>query len=98
MSRTTTCPTCRRPPRPRARQVSYSSKSVNGLSLSCISVTGAKGEKGTGTFCVTPQGVLGYVSWTGTTGSQAGSFEITSFSTSVPADEFTLPATPTKLP
>jgi hypothetical protein len=79
-------------------QVSYSSKSVNGLSLSCVSVTGAKNETGTGTFCVTSQGVLGYVSWTGATASQAGSFEITSFSTSVPAGEFTLPATPTKIP
>ncbi len=79
-------------------QVSYSSKSVSGISLSCISVTGATGEKGTGTFCVTPEGVLGYVSWTGSTASQAGSFEITSFSTSVPANEFTLPATPTKIP
>jgi hypothetical protein len=79
-------------------QVSYSSKSVNGLSLSCVSVTGATNEKGTGTFCVTSQGVLGYVSWTGTTAADAGSFEITSFSTTVPAGEFTLPATPTTIP
>ena len=79
-------------------QVTYSSKTVSGLSLSCISVTGAAGEKGTGTFCVTDQGVLGYVAWTGTTASDNGSFEITSFSTSVPSDEFTLPATPTTIP
>jgi hypothetical protein len=79
-------------------QVSYSSKSVSGLSLSCVSVTGAAGETGTGTFCVTDQGVLGYVSWTGSTASQNGSFEITSFSTTVPAGEFTLPATPTTIP
>jgi hypothetical protein len=79
-------------------QVSYSSKSVNGFSLSCVSVTGATNEKGTGTFCVTGQGVLGYVSWTGATAASAGSFEITSFSTTVPSDEFTLPATPTTIP
>jgi hypothetical protein len=79
-------------------QVSYSSKTVNGISLSCISVTGAAGEKGTGTFCVTDQGVLGYVAWTGATASDNGSFEITSYSTSVPANEFTLPATPTTIP
>lgn len=78
--------------------VSYSSKSISGFSLSCISVTGAKDENGTGTFCVTPEGVLGYVAWTGTTASSAGSFEITSFSTSVPSGEFTLPATPTTIP
>jgi hypothetical protein len=79
-------------------QVSYSSKSVNGFSLSCVSVTGATNEKGTGTFCVTAQGVLGYVSWTGATAASAGSFEITSYSTTVPSGEFTLPATPTTIP
>ncbi len=79
-------------------QVSYSSKSVNGFSLSCVAVAGATNEKGTGTFCVTDQGVLGYVSWTGATAASAGSFEITSFSTTVPSGEFTLPATPTKIP
>ncbi len=79
-------------------QVSYSSKSVNGFSLSCVAVTGATNEKGTGTFCVTDQGVLGYVSWTGATAADAGSFEITSYSTTVPSGEFTLPATPTTIP
>ena len=79
-------------------QVSYSSKSVNGFSLSCVAVAGATNEKGTGTFCVTDQGVLGYVSWTGATAASAGSFEITSFSTTVPSGEFTLPATPTTIP
>ncbi|GEM_PF-1035471 len=79
-------------------QVSYSSKTVSGISLSCVSVSGEAGETGTGTFCVTDQGVLGYVAWTGATASQNGSFEITSYSTSVPANEFTLPATPTTIP
>ena len=79
-------------------QVSYSSKSVNGFSLSCVTVAGATNEKGTGTFCVTDQGVLGYVSWTGATAASAGSFEITSYSTTVPSGEFTLPATPTTIP
>ena len=79
-------------------QVSYSSKSVNGISLSCVSVTDPTGKTGTGTFCVTDQGVLGYVAWTGATAADNGSFEITSYSTSVPASEFTLPATPTTIP
>jgi hypothetical protein len=75
---------------------STSSRTVNGFALSCVTVSGLKGETGTGTFCVTSQGVLGYVSWTGT--SSSGSFEIESYSTSVPAGEFTLPAKPTTVP
>ena len=71
---------------------------VNGYPLSCLSVTGAPTRPGPGSFCVTAQGVLGYVQWTGAKASQGGSFEITSYSTSVPANEFTLPATPTTLP
>jgi hypothetical protein len=77
---------------------SYSSMTLNGYSLSCLSVTGAPNETGTGKFCVTAQGVLGYVQWTGAKASQGGSFEITNYSTSVPANEFTLPATPTTVP
>jgi len=77
---------------------SYSTKSVNGYSLSCITVSGAKDENGSGTFCVTAQGVLGYVAWTGTSASESGSFEITSYSTTVPANEFALPAKPTTIP
>jgi len=76
----------------------FSSKTVNGYSLSCLTVSGVPGENGSGTFCVTAQGVLGYVSWTGLKPSESGSFEITSYSTSVPASEFTLPAAPTKIP
>jgi hypothetical protein len=77
---------------------SYSSMSVGGFPLSCITVSGAPNENGSGTFCVTAQGVLGYVSWTGAAVSDSGSFEISSFSTSVPAGEFNLPATPTAIP
>jgi hypothetical protein len=77
---------------------SYSTKTVNGYQLSCLSVSGVPGENGSGTFCVTSAGVLGYVAWTGAKASESGSFEISSYSTSVPASEFTLPATPTKLP
>jgi len=76
----------------------YSTKSVNGYPLSCITASGVKGENGSGTFCVTAQGVLGYVAWTGTSASESGSFEITSYSTTIPANEFTLPATPTTIP
>ena len=76
----------------------YSTKTVNGYSLSCLSASGVPGENGSGTFCVTAQGVLGYVSWTGAKASDSGSFEITSYSTSVPASDFSLPATPTKIP
>ena len=78
-------------------QATYSAKTVNGFALSCISVTGAKGEKGTGTFCVTAQGVLGYVSYSSTTGG-SGNFELTKYATSVPSSDFTLPATVTTLP
>ncbi|MFZ2058586.1 MAG: hypothetical protein WAV54_14360 [Acidimicrobiales bacterium] len=74
----------------------YSSKTVNGIPLSCVSVSNAGGNAGT--FCVTAQGVLGYVSWSGTTTTDSGSFELESYSTSVPSDEFTLPATPTTIP
>ena len=73
---------------------SYSTKTVNGFPLQCVTVTGATGQKGTGTFCVTSQGVLGYVSYSGT-GSGSGSFSITNFSGSVPGSDFTLPAKPT---
>ena len=76
----------------------YSTKTVNGFPLSCVSVTGAPHENGTGTFCVTSQGVLGYVSYTGSTPSENGSFEITSYSTTVPAKEFVLPAKAISLP
>ena len=80
-------------------QVSYSSKTVNGISLSCVTATDVTGQNGTGgTFCVTDQGVLGYVSTTGATAANSFSFEITSYSTSVPSNEFTLPATPTTIP
>jgi hypothetical protein len=47
---------------------------------------------------MTSQGVLGYVSWTGAKASESGNFEITSYSATVPASDFTLPATPTKIP
>ncbi len=72
----------------------YSTMTVNGFPLQCVTVTGATGQKGTGTFCVTSQGVLGYVSYSGT-GSGSGSFSITNFSGSVPGSDFTLPAKPT---
>ena len=74
----------------------FSSKSVNGISLSCVSVSNVGSNAGT--FCVTAQGVLGYVGWSGTKKSAGGSFEITSFQTSVPSNEFTLPAKPTTIP
>jgi len=77
-------------------QASYSTKSVNGFELSCVSVSGATGEKGSGTYCVTAQGILGYVSYS--SGASKGGFEIESFSTSVPSSEFTLPATPSTIP
>ena len=73
---------------------SYSTKTVNGFPLQCVTVTGATGQQGTGTFCVTSQGVLGYVSYSGTA-SGSGSFSITNFSGSVPGSDFTLPAKPT---
>jgi len=79
-------------------KATISSKSVNGISLRCISVSGIAGQSGSGTYCVTDQGILGYASWTGATAADSGSFEISSYSTSVPSNEFTLPATPTTIP
>jgi len=72
----------------------YSQKTVNGLSLSCIAVTGVTGEEGTATVCVTAQGILGLVSSTAGKGS---SFEIQSYSGSVSGNAFVLPAKPTSL-
>lgn len=75
--------------------LSYSTRTVNGIPAQCVTATGLTGETGSGTFCVTSSGVLALVQ---TTGTHAGSFELTSYSTSVPSDAFTLPAKPTSLP
>jgi hypothetical protein len=78
--------------------VTYSSKTLAGLSLSCLSVSRMSSAVTSGEFCITSQGVLAYASWTGATAMESGSFYITSFSTDVPAGTFTLPATVTTMP
>jgi hypothetical protein len=62
--------------------VSFSSGSYAGQDTTCANVTG------TGTnvkYCVTKQGVLAYAS------SNGGTFSLTSFSSSAPASDFSLP-------
>jgi hypothetical protein len=78
--------------------VTFSTKTLADIALSCLSVSRMTSAVTSGEFCVTAQGVLAYASWTGATAMESGSFYITSFSTSVPAGEFTLPATPTSIP
>lgn len=75
--------------------VTTSSKTVNGIDMSCVTVSGAKGQTGSGTYCVTSDGVLGYVQ---SSSSAGGTVELTSYSSSVPSGSFTLPATPTSMP
>lgn len=74
---------------------SNSTKTVNGVAVQCVSVNGAAGQTGTATYCVTAQGVLGYVQ---VTGIRTTTFEITNYSTSVGSGEFTLPAKPPSIP
>jgi hypothetical protein len=77
--------------------VKTSSMSVNGFSLQCTSVTAPSGGTGTsssssssqtGTWCVTPQGILGYVA----SSNDSSVFEIKSYSASPPTSLFQLPA------
>jgi len=62
-SPTSTFPTSRQPPG-LGRTGQLFSKTVNGISLSCMLGNRCGRREGTGTFCVTDQGVLGYVAWT----------------------------------
>jgi hypothetical protein len=74
--------------------IKSSTMTVNGFALSCIVVssssgsTGSTGNNSGGTWCVTQQGLLGYVSDSG----DSSAFEIKSYSASPPASLFQAPA------
>jgi hypothetical protein len=74
-------------------KVRSSHLTVHGFSMRCVDFVAA-GVTGTSKICTTSQGILGYVK----VASEAGSFEIKSYSTSPPASLFRLPrgATVTK--
>jgi hypothetical protein len=74
---------------------SDSSRTIDGQSDTCVTFI-AKTGTGSTTICVTSQGVLAEA--TGTNAEGTYTMMITSFSASVPSNEFTLPATPTTLP
>jgi hypothetical protein len=63
--------------------ITFSSGSYGGQSTTCANVSG---HGASGKYCVTKQGVLAYVS------SNGSRFSLTSYSSSVPASAFTLPA------
>ena len=63
--------------------ITFSSGNYAGQSTKCANVTG---HGTSGKYCVTAQGILAYVS------SNGGSFSLTSYSSSVPASDFALPA------
>jgi hypothetical protein len=62
-----------------------SSMTVNGIALQCGTWTGGPNNQ-SGEVCVTSQGILGYVK------SASSTFEIQSFSSSVPSGTFSVPA------
>jgi hypothetical protein len=64
-------------------RVAFSHATYAGLAATCVDVTH---ESTTVTYCVTNSGVLAYASTAGST------FELTAFSSSPPASDFTLPA------
>jgi hypothetical protein len=75
-------------------KVEDKSMTVNGFDLSCIVVSGAPkgstteaGSSSDGTFCVTSQGILGYIS-----ANSGANFEIKSYSTSPNSSLFQEPA------
>lgn len=69
-------------------KIRSTSMTVNGFKMSCIVVSGGQGNTGTSTYCVTAQGILGYVSSSGDTSN----FEIKSYSATPAASLFQLPA------
>jgi len=69
-------------------KITSGSLTVNGFNLSCVIVTGGKSNPGTSKWCITAQGILGYVS----VSSTKTVFEIKSYTTSPAASLFTLPA------
>jgi hypothetical protein len=73
-------------------RITSKTMSVNGFSLQCIDISGTTGtsqnDNGNGTFCVTSQGILGYVASQGS----SSVFEIKDYSSSPASSLFQLPA------
>jgi hypothetical protein len=59
-------------------KVSNFNSSINGISLKCVSLSGkTNGQSENDEWCVTDDGVLGLVKYSGSSGSNGSSFEIT---------------------
>jgi hypothetical protein len=73
-------------------KITSKSMSVNGFNLNCVVISGSAGStqngNGNGTFCVTSQGILGYVASQGS----SSVFEIKSYTSSPAPSLFQLPA------
>jgi len=69
-------------------KIKSKSMTVNGFKMQCIVVSGGQGNSGTSTYCVTDQGILGYVSSSG----NSSDFEIKSYSSSPSSSLFQVPA------
>jgi hypothetical protein len=78
-----------------AFDVTTSSKTVAGQSVSCVTYH-SHTDSAEGTICVTSQGVMAEAF--GSSSSGKWTLTLTSFSSNVPSNEFTLPATPTTIP
>jgi hypothetical protein len=64
--------------------------SLAGQSLNCVTWTGGTGSEATGEVCVTSQGALGYVK--AIDNGKTTTISLTSFSTSPPASDFSVPS------
>ncbi|MGO9965435.1 MAG: hypothetical protein ACLPUG_18685 [Acidimicrobiales bacterium] len=69
-------------------KINSTTMSVNGFDLSCVVITGSKTNPTNSKWCVTSQGVLGYVS----VSAKSADFEIKSYSSSPSASLFQTPA------
>jgi hypothetical protein len=82
-------------------KVTNSTMSVSGISLKCVSLTGkVNGQVESYKWCITSDGILGLVKYTGSSAGDNSSFAITKLNTSPPASIFEPPsgATFTTLP
>lgn len=75
--------------------VSFSSESFAGQPSSCVSIGAASQSS---KYCVTDGGILAYVGSSEGGAAGAGAFQLTGYSTDVPASDFTLPAPASPLP
>ncbi len=69
-------------------KIHSTSMSVNGFALQCVVITGNKNNPTNSKWCVTSQGVLGYVS----VSAKSADFEIKSYSSSPSSSLFQVPA------